>query len=517
MDELAELIEAFRSESDEILDRVEELLLQLEQTPDDEELLHEIFRGAHTIKGNAACLQFEDLAAFAHVVEELLESLRNGARQADGRCISRLLESVDAMRDLSVRAVRGDGAMTAQQRTLMTAVADPEGQGPAATKNAAHRTTQSLRVGIDKLNRMLDLTGEIATARGHVRQLVASDERLLDAVREVDRLSFDLQELVMSARMVALAPALRPFQRIVRDVAAARNKRVALVVATGDVEVDATVVEQLRDPITHMIRNAIDHGIEVPEDRVRAGKDAVGTIRISASHDRSGITIVLSDDGKGLDREAIARRALALGLEAGDDVIFHPGFSTADSVTEISGRGVGMDVVRRNVEALRGTIGVASVAGRSTTVTIRLPLTVSVIEGFAVACGSETYVMPIDVVAECMAFPEEIECDAFGILNVRGEVLPYVRLRNLFGLPSEAVHRENVIVLQHDHGRAGIVVDALIGASDIVMKPMQGLLRQVNGVAGSAILGNGRVALVLDVREVVRCAVEAQLTSLENK
>ena len=334
-----------------------------------------------------------------------------------------------------------------------------------------------------------------------MRELCAGDERSLDAVRDLDRLCFDLQELVMRARMVPLAPALRPFQRIVRDVSAARGKQVSLVIEAGDVEVDSAVIEQLRDPITHMLRNAIDHGIE-----------SEGTIRITAAHDRSGITICLSDDGRGLDEERIAARAHELGIEASLDVIFRPGFSTAETVTEVSGRGVGMDVVRRNVEALRGTIQVASARGAGTTFTIRLPLTVSVIEGFAVAAAGETYVLPIDTVAECMAMPDSAAADAVRVLNLRGEVLPFLRLRNLFGLSSRTSRqtRENVVIVQHDRGRAGIVVDELLGASDTVMKPIGGLLGQVAGVSGSSILGNGRVALVLDARELVRCAIQTQ-------
>lgn len=550
MNELAELIEAFRAESEEIFERFEDLLLRLEQAPDDDELLHEIFRCAHTIKGNAACLAFDDLTAFAHVVEEVLEHLREHRAHADNATISRLLEAVDAMRDLAARALAGDGALTSQQRALMEALGAADITS-TFTAQKTQRTLHSLRVGIDKLDRMLDLTGEIAIARGRLRELAGSDDRLLDAVREVDRLSFDLQELVMRARMVALAPALRPFQRVIRDVATARAKNVALLIEAGDVEIDSTVIEQLRDPITHMLRNAIDHGIELPAERITRGKDATGTIRISASHDRSGITIRIADDGNGLDEERIALRAQALGLEPSQNLIFEPGFSTADAVTNLSGRGVGMDIVRRNVEALRGTISVASQRGEGTTITIRLPLTLTVIEGFAVAAAGETYVLPIDSIAECLAMPPQAGSDAFGVLNVRGEALPFLRLRNLFGLtpplphgeragvrgevtntPSAAPHpnplptsvgrgdsepaavRENVVVVQHVNGRAGLVVDELLGANDIVMKPMGGLLAknaaQLGGVAGSSILGNGRVALVLDAREIVRCAIETQ-------
>lgn len=518
MNELAELIEAFRSESEEIFDRLEELLLLLELSPEDDELLHEIFRGAHTIKGNAACLQYEELTAFAHVVEGVLDNLRSGAAQPTGTCISRLLQSVDAMRDLAVRAIAGHGAPTPEQQALMEALGSPDTVASFATQEAVQRTSHSLRVGIDKLDRMLDLTGEIAIARGRVRELAAGDERVLDAFRDVDRLSLDLQELVMRARMVALAPALRPFHRVVRDVAESRQKRVSLVIEAGDVEVDSTVVEHLRDPITHMLRNAVDHGIETPEQRVAAGKAASGTVRISAAHDRSGITIRLSDDGRGLDEELIAQRARELGVEPSRDLIFEPGFSTAGSVTDLSGRGVGMDIVRRNVEALRGSVSVDSERGTGTTITIRLPLAVSVIEGFAVVASGETYVLPIDTVSECMALPGTAGPDPFGVLNIRGEALPYFRLRELFGLDAvmgrEASSaprlRENVVVVQNDRGRAGIVVDELLGAADTVMKPMGGLLRQVAGVAGSSILGNGRVALVLDAREIVRRAIQSQ-------
>lgn len=515
MNDIAELIEAFRSESEEILDRVEELLLALEQSPGDDELLHEIFRGAHTIKGNAACLQYDDLTAFAHVVEEVLENLRNGTAHPTPSCISGLLDAVDAMRDLSARAIAGNGAMTEQQRALassLSGAATPFVSQQPGNPASQQLRTQTLRVSTTKLDRMLDLTGEIAIARGHVRQLAAGEERLLDAIRDLDRLSFDLQELVMSARMVPLAPALRPFQRVVRDVSAAREKQAALVIEAGDVEVDTTVIEHLRDPITHMLRNAIDHGIELPAARLEAGKPAVGTIRITASHDGSGIVITIADDGQGLDEERIARRAVELGIEPGRNAIFEPGFSTASAVTDLSGRGVGMDVVRRNVESLRGTISVASERGTGTTITIRLPLTLTVIEGFGVEVGGETYVIPIESVAECIALPRTSADEAFGVLNIRGEVLPFLRLRELFGIDGDARPRENVVVVQHEGSRAGIVVDELLGASDTVMKPMGGLLRQAPGVAGSSILGNGRVALVLDAREIVRCAVRSQLT-----
>lgn len=511
-DERAELIEAFVAETSEILGSVEALILGLEQAPDDQELLHEIFRGAHTIKGNAACLQFDELTAYAHIVEELLDRLRLGEIAATPAHITRLLDGFDTIRELAAKAVENTRFFVSR--------------GPAAPldSKAGHRSplhaNQTLRVGIEKLDRMLDLAGEIAVARGRVRQLVAEDdsrEQALEAVRELDRLSFDLQELVMHARLVPLGPALRPFQRIVRDVASARRKRVSLVIETGDVEVDTTVVEHLKDPITHMLRNAIDHGIEAPETRIARGKAPGGTIRIQASREHSGIVIRLADDGNGLDETSIAQRARARGLDPDRldraellGLIFEPGFTTTTEVTDLSGRGVGMDVVRRNTEALRGSIAVASEAGAGTTITIRLPLTVALIEGFAVAAGGETYVLPIDTIVECTALPADASRDPFGVLDVRGEPLPFLRLRALFQLQAPAAARENVVVVQYGGRRAGIVVDELLGGTETVMKPLGGLLRQVRGVSGSSILANGRVALVLDALEVVRSAAELQ-------
>ena len=451
-----ELVAAFVTEAEELLATLEDLLLGLERAPDDAELLHEIFRAAHTLKGSAACLHFDELTALAHGAEELLDRMRAGEVTPATVHVTQLLDFVDSFRSGVSEAT--------------------------STKAAPAHHSKTLRIGIEKLDRMLDLSGEVAIARGHLRQL-AGDERLLDALRELDRLSFDLQEMIMSARMVPLAPALQPFHRVVRDLAAASGKRVALVVETGDVEVDTTVVEHLKDPITHMIRTAIDHGI-----------DADGTIRITAAHESGAIVIRFADDGRGIDAAIVGR-------------IFEPGFSTAREVTEVSGRGVGMDIVRRNIEALRGSVSVASELGRGTTFTIRLPLTVAVIDGFGVAAGGESYVIPLEAIVECSEMPQNGD-EPCGVLNVRGEPVPFLRLRNLFGLSGTRAARENVVIVQVDDSRAGVVVDELLGDAPTVLKPLGGLLRNVPAVTGSSILGNGRVALVLDAREVVRRASE---------
>ena len=524
-----QLIDAFVAETDDVLDEIEQLLLRLEQTPDDDALLQEIFRGVHTLKGNAGCLQFDDLTQFAHVMEELLDGMREGRIDANAAGVSQLLEAIDALRDIAVRSVNGNGALTEPQQELLmllaawagTGVANQTGRDAALpVAMPAARAARTLRVGIDKLDRMLDLAGEIATVRGNVRQLVEEtrDEKTLDAVRELDRLSFDLQEAIMNVRLVPVGPSLRHFHRIVRDLAASQGKRAMLVLEGEDVEVDTTVIEQLRDPITHMIRNAIDHGLEDPLARAARGKNAVGVIRITALHQAGGITFRLSDDGAGLDESRIADRARTLGFDPERltrqelwNLTLRPGFSTANQVTDLSGRGVGMDVVRRNVESLRGTLTIDSQPGSGTTIEIRLPLTVAVIDGFAVGVGDETYVIPIDTITECVEMPDDAATT--GVIDLRGAPLPFLRIRGIFGLDTVAAERENVVVVEHEHGRAGIVVDKLFGSSQVVMKPMGRFLRQVPGVAGSSILGNGRVALILDVQEIVRRAAEPSAAS----
>src|SRR5216684_6380788 len=531
-----QLIDAFVAETDDVLDEMEQLFLRLEQTPEDDQLLHEIFRGVHTLKGNASCLQFDDLTQFAHVMEALLDGMREGRIDANAAGVSQLLEALDALRDVAVRSVNGNGELTEQQQDLLQLLAAWAGSGvtnnqPGAERDAsvqqpapAARSARTLRVGIEKLDRMLDLAGEIATVRGNVRQLVeetSRDEKTLDAVRELDRLSFDLQEAIMNVRLVPVGPSLRHFHRVVRDLAASQGKRAMLVLEGEDVEVDTTVIEQLKDPITHMIRNAIDHGLEQPQTRADHGKNAVGTIRITALHQSGGIVFRLSDDGAGLNEHRIAERTRALGFDPERltrqelwNMTLRPGFSTAAEVTDLSGRGVGMDVVRRNVESLRGTLTIDSQTGAGTTIDIRLPLTVAVIDGFAVGVSDETYVIPIDTIIECTEMPAGTEenVPATGIIDLRGEPLPFLRIQKIFGLDASTRERENVVVVEHESGRAGIVVDKLFGSAQVVMKPMGRFLRQVPGVAGSSILGNGRVALILDIQEIIRRAAGAAAT-----
>jgi two-component system chemotaxis sensor kinase CheA len=320
----------------------------------------------------------------------------------------------------------------------------------------------------------------------------------------------------MKARMVPLGPVFRRHVRTVRDVAAAHGKEARLETFGEDVEVDTSVVEHISDPLTHMIRNAIDHGIEPPDVRRRRGKDPCGSVVLRAFRDAGSIVIQVVDDGAGLDRRRIIARARSLGAVADAEalsdqqlhrLVLEPGFSTAEAVTDLSGRGVGLDVVRRNVERLRGAVEIESREGQGTTITLRLPLTLAIITGFAVGVGEETFLMPLDAVLECLELPKE-ECphaDGRGVLSLRGEALPYLRLGAAFGMDG-AAGQEHVVVVQHDGGKAGLVVHGLFGESQTVIKPLGRLFRDVPGIAGSAILGSGRVALILDVPALVRQA-----------
>jgi two-component system chemotaxis sensor kinase CheA len=519
------IVETFLEESLEGLAAMEEGLVALEAHAEDPELLATVFRVAHTLKGNAASLGFDALVRFAHTLEDLLDRLRARTIPITEEVIVLLLQSVDALRDIVPAAVSGTDGLSAAHDRLMDQLAararreqspalPGSGDGRAALPAAGAAAGRGLRVDLAKLDRMLDLTGEIAIGRNRLRRLLelTGSTELLEAHGEVDRLSVDLQELVMKSRLVPLRATFRQHLRTLRDLCAGSGKHARLVLEGEDVEVDLSVIEHVRDPLTHMVRNALDHGIEPPHVRTAQGKSPAGTIALRARHEAGTIVIEIEDDGAGLDRERILERARAAGMDAArldDDrlqqLVFEPGFSTAEEVTELSGRGIGLDVVRRNVQALRGTIAIRSRHGRGTVITLRLPLTLAIIDGFAVGVGGETYVLPLDSVAECFELPAGAAEDGRGggVLDLRGSALPYLRLSELVGGAASG-GRQHVVVLRPDEGRvAGLVVDELYGDAQTVIKPLGRLFKELPGIAGSAILPSGRVALILDVPTLI--------------
>ncbi len=383
---------------------------------------------------------------------------------------------------------------------------------------------QSIRVDADKLDRLINLVGELIIASAGAN-LVARRTRNTELQERHSTLSALVEEVRDSAlqlRMVKIGATFSRFQRVVHDVSRELGKDIHLVVSGEDTELDKTVVEKIGDPLTHLVRNAIDHGIDSPELRAQRGKPTQGTVTLNAFHDSGSIVIEVSDDGGGLNRERIMAKALERGLvEAGKvltdgeiySLIFEPGFSTAEQVTNLSGRGVGMDVVKRNIVALRGSVNIASTPGEGTTVTVRLPLTLAIINGFQVGVGKSVFVVPLDMVDECVEFNAEPGHD---YTDLRGVVMPFIRLRELFDVPGTPSARQNIVVVNHAGTKFGLVVDALHGEAQTVIKPLSKMFAQVQGISGSSILGSGEVALILDVPALMQRAatVPGQALSL---
>lgn len=536
------VLASFLVESEEGLDLMEQALVQMESSPSDPELLPNIFRVAHSIKGNATSLQLSELAGFAHVVEDLLDVFREQQAVPSAELISLLLKAVDELRAMVSTAKAGPRELTRGQQALRKQIAQEvekrskrvvTARGASAESSSAvkldmlpgagHRT---LRADVDKLDHMLNLTGEIVIAQGRLRRMIEKlggeqGRAILDMHREAERLYMDLQSEVMSIRMVPVGPLFRQFVRSVRDLAKSHGKLARLEVVGGDVEVDTTVLEQLKDPLLHLVRNAVDHGFEKPAERQSKGKNPCGLIRLSAFHSGGNIIVKLEDDGAGFDRTRILEKARRLGLVSGKDeirdqdlynLVFQAGFTTAESVTDLSGRGVGLDVVRRNIDNLRGTVEIASTAGKGSTITIRLPLTLAIIEGFSVRVGSETFVVPLEHVTECTELPAgQRNSEASGIVNLRGTALPYVRLRRVFGVSGQAPKRENIVVVKINEFHAGIAVDELLGGMQTVVKPLGRAFRAAAGIAGSTVLGDGRVGLIIDVPSLLRGVMQTTL------
>ncbi|MCY1082574.1 chemotaxis protein CheA [Archangium lansingense] len=525
------LLATFAEESGEILTEMEETLVSMEEHPD-EERLRSIFRGAHTVKGAAAAMGISGMTDVAHVLEDVLEMLVERRLPVLDEHVTVLLAAVDRLRELLAAVLAGqerpaeeDAGLVERLRACVEALRQQEAPRVVyaarveepALEDLAGRRARTLRVDVEKLDRIAILTGELAIARTRLAQVLATGtaEEALEIHLEADRLHEELQEEVMRVRMVPVGPLFRQHLRTVRDLTRTERKWARLVLEGEEVEVDTALVEGLREPLLHLVRNAVDHGLEMPEERRAAGKEACGTLVLRAFHEPGSLVVELSDDGRGLHYERLKEKARGLGMEPErmtveelEELIFLPGLSTAEEVTEVSGRGVGMDVVRRSVEALRGSVTLRSQEGQGTTVTLRVPLTLATIQGFSVGVGEETYVLPLEAVRECLELPTDRSGQpGGGVLNLRGRSLPYLRLRELLGVQGPGPDRESVVVLGHGGSRAGLVVDSLFGEGQCVLKPLGRLFRHLPGVSGSTILGSGRVGLVLDVPTLLRTAI----------
>lgn len=674
--------EIYRTEALELLDELEEALLELEERPDDQELVNRVFRALHTIKGSGKMFGFDEVASFTHDIETTFDAVREGRMKVNPELVSLTLasrdiiramvdgeavddearadfvgrfqamqgkpaqktaetsksdplpqpvkrqpaiyrirfkpvaeifqsgtnlaplfrelaemgectvvchtEAVPALADLhpescyfswdivlttvqEEEAIRdvfifveddctleidiiadGEGDEDLQKhrllgeilvdrgdissaslneilaskplfgQTLVKAKAVDQSEVDAALAEQQHirklqktreqATVGSIRVGADKLDTLVDLVGELVIAQARLSQHAATgDDPTATAIaEEVERLTSELRDNTMGLRMVPIGTTFSKFKRLVRDLSKDLGKDVELVMKGGETELDKTVIERLNDPLVHIVRNSVDHGIESPAVRQAAGKAKIGCIRLSAAHRGANVEIIISDDGAGLDAAKIREKALEKGLLAADaemegeeifQLIFEPGFSTAAAVSDVSGRGVGMDVVQRGVASLRGSITVSSQPGEGTDIVIRLPLTMAIIDGLLVETGCEKYVIPQTVVQECFAQSREDIDKAHGndVINVRGHMLPYVCMRKRFGIPGEIPLTRRVVLCETNGRSIGLAVDRVIGNHQTVIKPLADVYKSIESISGATILGDGSVALILDV------------------
>ncbi|MFM8891567.1 MAG: chemotaxis protein CheA [Planctomycetia bacterium] len=590
----AELVTLFCSESQDLLQEIEQGVLVLEESPEDPETLATVFRAFHTFKGNSSVMKLAVLQRLAHELESLLDAARRGARRLDRLSIDLILAGADVFRRFidemaaqaagvgvgrqialpvtavieGVRGLLSQGAptpkpaavgavvpapsptpgaavepatvgvtaaaATAESQAASAAAAPPAGPPstevptpvpmpePPVVRAAAAGAAGMVRVDTSKLDSLIDLVGELVIAQAMVAQdqelAAAASEPLARSLGRLRGISSELQRTALALRMVPIRGSFQKMARLVRDLSNQLGKEMRLVLEGEETELDRTLVEELGDPLVHMIRNSADHGIEASAERSAQGKDPCGTITLRAFHRGGMVILQVRDDGRGLSVPRIRAKAVERGLVGADetlsdrevlDLIFAPGFSLAKQVTDLSGRGVGMDVVRRNIERLRGTIEIDSVEGAGTTFTISLPLTLAIIEGLVVRVGEERFVVPTLSVRESFRPLPSMLSTVQGrgeVVSVRGTLTPLLRLAERLGTPGAVADPSEGIVMVLESGAEsrGVLVDALVGKQEVVIKSLGETFRDRPEFAGAAILGDGRVGLILDAAALVR-------------
>ncbi|MGB9333954.1 MAG: chemotaxis protein CheA [Candidatus Acidiferrales bacterium] len=568
----AALLQDYLTECEEYLQQLDQDLVTLESAPEDAELLNRIFRAFHTIKGTSGFLGFTQIVELTHHAEDVLNILRKGERKVTHRVMDTLLAALDQLRRM-IRDVR-DGA--SHEYELEGLVQDLHGllqsdsaehreeAAPPPSSEAlsieAHparanqdlgadlslvdrgvqsqpkelsakaaatavETTRTIRVDVTKLDELINLVGELVLERNRLMHLSRSfsehrsaDDRFESSLLQcAARLSFitdELQTAGLRTRMVPVEAIFRRFPRMVRDLAGALGKEVELVIQGEDTELDKTVAEQIVDPLVHLLRNSLDHGVELPAARVERGKPARGTVRVEARQEGDNIVIEIEDDGAGMDHNRIARKAIEKGVISQDqlatmshreilDLIFLPGFSLAEKVSDVSGRGVGMDVVRSNMKKLNGAVEIDSELGKGSCIRLRLPLTLAILPVLLVSAAQETYALPLRSVVETIRIraAEVHRANGTDMLRLRDRMIPVCWLHQAIGLPSESRHQDallRVVVLAAGQRRIGLVVDQLVGQEETVIKSISSHLHNVPGLAGATISGDGEVRLILD-------------------
>lgn len=543
-----ELTKEFLAESSEGLDRMDQCLTELEARPKDAALLGEIFRAVHTIKGTTGFLGFSRLEKLAHAGEHLLGSLREGRLEVGAELVNGLLLLMDGLRailrliettgtegvragdndaDLIAELERLDRGGSAAELRVVPIVRTEEEREPGVpvpapvppASNTSGVSDKTLRIDVEVLNRMMNLVGELVLTRNQILQSSLDSANFPELARRLDSVTADLRETVMQARMQPVGHIFGKFPRMVRDLAQSCGKRVRVEFFGQETGLDKSLLEAIKDPLTHAVRNAIDHGIEEPGKRAASGKGVEGVVTLRAYHHNGSVVIEVADDGGGISTERVLAKAIERGLVTDEQaaamserealqLIFLPGFSTADEVTNISGRGVGMDVVVANVEKVGGTVELESRVGQGTLLRLRVPLTLAIVQALVVRSGGQSFCLPQGALAELVYVPEremQVSVERIGeveLYRLREELLPMVRLDHLLALEDArpvAAHGFYLVVLEADGCRYGLVVDDLMAPEEIVVKPLSPVLRGIGLFSGATVLGSGSLAMILDV------------------
>ncbi len=570
-----EMVDSFKVETDDLLSQAESRLLQLEDSPGNLDLIDHTFRCVHTIKGNAGFLGYATIEQVCMNLEDILDVLRKGERVADQSMITALLRTVDSLRRSVSQVTFGEPesngeasptdneedqykplgemlielglvsedvvgeALEEQDRKLgeilvskgdlseevLNRTLDRQKQALAASSGHVESIEhKEVRVDVTKLDRLFDLMGELITAEAMVVQnpdLQGLDlDRFNQAASDLGKITRQMQEITMSVRMIPMEGMFNKMRRVVRDLARRMDRPIEFHDSGRDTEMDRNVIEVLSDPLVHVIRNAVDHGIEASADREAAGKPAEGRIHLSARYEGSEIWISIRDDGRGLDRQKILSRAISQGLAMEEEAasltdnqvwkfLFRPGFSTAEQISDVSGRGVGMDVVKRNIEQLRGKVDVVTTPGEGTEVILKIPLTLAIIDGVTMKVGNVLYAIPLGDIREFhQARPEQLSSVTAGgeVLKLREEIIPVIRLRRFFstGIGEDDLGAGIFIVVQSGGERAALLVDEIIGYHQIVVKSLPEYVGDMQGLSGCSVLGNGDVSLIIDTSSLMK-------------
>lgn len=577
LEENRELLGEFHAEAIDHLAQIEAALLQLEQNPNDPEAISSIFRSFHTIKGVSGFLQLTPMHTLTHEVETLLDLVRNGKQALNSTIITEMLRARDALQALvgqiTVALERGElpteivpvahliiavktlaaggNSAPAEASAPTPVIAEPVPQptvapqpevaaasaavppqaalqqAAAAAPAAGGRRTSvasTIRVNTEKLDSLMDVVGELVIVQSQLqesaRELTDNNTSLQRNLAQVSRITKELQHTSMALRMIPVKSTFQKMERLARDLARDCGKKVVFAVEGEDTELDRTVVEEINDPLVHMVRNSLDHGLEPAPERVKLGKPEVGHVQLKAYHQGSNIVLELSDDGRGIDPAKVFAKAVRQGLvsehenlsrEETLELIFAPGFSTAEKVTSISGRGVGMDVVRRNIEKLRGKIEIDSEVGKGSRFRIVLPLTMAIIDGLIVKVGDDRFILPTTSVKMAYRPAAETISTVQGrgeVLDLRGKIIPLHRLHQKFSIQPKAYNpAEGIVVVVEFSGRtSGLLVDEMVSKQEVVIKSLGALMQGLPGVAGGAILGDGNIALILDPASLLNAA-----------